>query len=269
LGVLVRTVRPDAQGHLHRRCDRQTRSATSSRPYLLYLLGSTECVLGDLDRALDVAATGTPPPSNRPAAVCRVQPRSAEPRSCSARPRGVGERRGRPGIRPRSWEDLVRQVLASSALGHLEHALGAPARVVECLEPTLEFVLREAIVEPSATRFVIDQIEALIELNHEPSSYSISTKERASARASRRSPTACGAADYWPLSQAPTRPLPSATRSNGTQESIFRSTAVAPDRSRGGAAPGEAQARGTGDARGCSRRFRAHPRRPLGRARTC
>jgi tetratricopeptide (TPR) repeat protein len=35
------------------------------------------------------------------------------------------------------------------------------------LGPTVEFVRREAIVEPGATRFVIDQIEALIELGRQ------------------------------------------------------------------------------------------------------
>jgi DNA-binding CsgD family transcriptional regulator len=42
--------------------------------------------------------------------------------------------------------------------------LGQPDRVVGCLEPTLELVRREGIVEPGATRFVVDYTEALIEL---------------------------------------------------------------------------------------------------------
>ena len=56
------------------------------------------------------------------------------------------------------------ELTAISALGHLELALGAPDAAVAQFEPFLERVRREAIVEPRVIPFVVDQVEALIEL---------------------------------------------------------------------------------------------------------
>ena len=55
-------------------------------------------------------------------------------------------------------------LLAREALGHLALALGTPEEAVTQLAPQLSFVRNEAIVEPGATRFAVDLIEALIEL---------------------------------------------------------------------------------------------------------
>jgi DNA-binding CsgD family transcriptional regulator len=63
-------------------------------------------------------------------------------------------------VEPIAYVELV----TSSALGHLELAVDAPERAVSHLAPTLDFVRREAIVEPGAMRFVIDQAEALLAL---------------------------------------------------------------------------------------------------------
>jgi DNA-binding CsgD family transcriptional regulator len=54
--------------------------------------------------------------------------------------------------------------VATWALGHLELALGDPAAAVARVEPFLGLVRREAIVEPSAIRLVVDHVEALVEL---------------------------------------------------------------------------------------------------------
>jgi DNA-binding CsgD family transcriptional regulator len=56
------------------------------------------------------------------------------------------------------------ELLATHALGQLELALGDPAAAARRMEPVIAFVKREGIVEPCAIRFVIDQIEAVIEL---------------------------------------------------------------------------------------------------------
>jgi DNA-binding CsgD family transcriptional regulator len=56
------------------------------------------------------------------------------------------------------------ELTAISALGHLELALGAPDAAVAQLDPLLVCVRREAIVEPRVVPFVVDQVEALIEL---------------------------------------------------------------------------------------------------------
>jgi DNA-binding CsgD family transcriptional regulator len=56
------------------------------------------------------------------------------------------------------------ELVAAGALGHLELALGDPESAVAHLDPRTAFVRREAFGEAAATRFVVDQIEALIEL---------------------------------------------------------------------------------------------------------
>jgi len=56
------------------------------------------------------------------------------------------------------------ELVATAALGHLELALGAADSAVTGLEPIVAFARREAIAEPGAIPFVVDQIEALVEL---------------------------------------------------------------------------------------------------------
>jgi DNA-binding CsgD family transcriptional regulator len=56
------------------------------------------------------------------------------------------------------------ELVATHALGHLELALEKPSALVACVGPFLSFVRQESIVEPSAIRFTLDYIEALIEL---------------------------------------------------------------------------------------------------------
>ena len=136
----------------------------NSKPWLLVLEGQAEAVLGDLADALDHAreAVTAAEQSGQPlfaahslALESLVQAqlgRIEETKEAAHQALGFG--RGAGQVR----------FMATHALGHLELALGAPKRVIECLEPTVEFVLREAIVEPGAIRFVVDQVEALIEL---------------------------------------------------------------------------------------------------------
>ena len=56
------------------------------------------------------------------------------------------------------------ELIATHALGHLELALGNPLGAAARIEPMLDYLREESIVEPSAIRFVIDCVEALIEL---------------------------------------------------------------------------------------------------------
>lgn len=137
----------------------------SSRPYLLCLLGEAECLLGNLEGALERAREGheAAEQCRQPlfsaynlalqCMVCAQLGRSDQARESAARADGV--------LAGRIW---YIELVTSSALGHLEHAIDAPERVVACLAPTLEFIRREAIGEPAAARFVVDYIEALIEL---------------------------------------------------------------------------------------------------------
>jgi DNA-binding CsgD family transcriptional regulator len=60
--------------------------------------------------------------------------------------------------------DSLARLMGWAGLGHIELALGRTNEVVERLEPGIAFVKREGILEPGATRFVVDHLEALIEL---------------------------------------------------------------------------------------------------------
>jgi DNA-binding CsgD family transcriptional regulator len=132
-------------------------------PWLLFLLGDAERLLGDLEAALAHAREGqeAAEQSGQPlfarhnlALVALVQAQLGR-----AGPAKEAVRRIRAG-RGGNYEVL----LAAEALGHLALVLGAPEEAVAQLEPRLAFVRQEAIVEPGATRFAVELIEGLIEL---------------------------------------------------------------------------------------------------------
>jgi DNA-binding CsgD family transcriptional regulator len=56
------------------------------------------------------------------------------------------------------------ELVAQSALGHLELALGNAAAAHTALGPIVDFSRQQQFGEPAALRFVVDDIEALIEL---------------------------------------------------------------------------------------------------------
>jgi DNA-binding CsgD family transcriptional regulator len=137
----------------------------SSRPYLLFLLGEVESMLGDLGSALSRAHEGqeAAEQSGQPLFAAYNLALQGLAQAQLGRPEQTGEaiRLALELIPEQGWQVGL---VASSAVGRLELALGAPERVVTWLEPVLEFVRRESIVEPGAIPFVVDQIEALIEL---------------------------------------------------------------------------------------------------------
>jgi DNA-binding CsgD family transcriptional regulator len=135
----------------------------NARPWLLFLLGDVERLVGNLETALELAREG------RDAAEQSGQPlfdwlnlaleslvlaqlgRAEQARQAAERAMDVGT-------------DRFVGLVGSAALAHLELTLGAPENAVEQLGPRVEFVQSQGIVEPGAIRFVVDQIEALIEL---------------------------------------------------------------------------------------------------------
>jgi DNA-binding CsgD family transcriptional regulator len=138
----------------------------SSRPYLLVLLGQVECVRGDLESARTHALEGQEAAEQSgqrtllaynlalESLVEAQLGRVARARATALRALElVPETGGRPG-----------ELVAASALGHLELALGDPGAVVAQLEPGVTFARREGIAEPGAIRWVVDQVEALIAL---------------------------------------------------------------------------------------------------------
>jgi DNA-binding NarL/FixJ family response regulator len=138
----------------------------SARPYLLYLLGQAECLLGSPESARERGREGHAAAEQSGQRLFAAYNLALQ---CLAEAQLGGEDKARGAAR-RALELTAGRVqgvnlVLSSALAHLEHAVGARQRVVvERLEPTLEFVRREAVAEPGATRFVVDQVEALIEL---------------------------------------------------------------------------------------------------------
>jgi DNA-binding CsgD family transcriptional regulator len=160
----------------------------SSRPYLLSLLAQVSCALADLEQAGQLAREGkdTADQSGQPllaaynlavaALACAQQGRADHARENVARaleivPTGNGEV----------------GVIAAAALGHLALALGRPSDVVAHLEPTVTFVRTEAIVEPGAIRFVVDQVEALVELGRRDEAVELLEWYEANARRLERS----------------------------------------------------------------------------------
>ncbi|HUG65372.1 MAG TPA: LuxR family transcriptional regulator [Gaiellaceae bacterium] len=149
----------DALGELLRRAHET--GDENGRPYLLYLLGEVERAQGDLSAALERAldAQQTAEQSAQPlflglglglesvvqAQLGRIgETTTAVRRALEISPDSAGGR------------------FAPAALGHVELSLGAPGDAVAHLEPLVAFVRQEGVAEPSAARFVIDQVEALI-----------------------------------------------------------------------------------------------------------
>ena len=138
----------------------------SSAPYVLVLLGMIEHTLGLLDSALERAIEGQDlaTQSGQQTLIAYhlaleglVRAQKGEPERARAAALHALELVPQTGGRPA-------ELLANAALGQLELSLGDCAAVVARLTPSVEFVRRERFAEPAAIRFVVDQIEALIEL---------------------------------------------------------------------------------------------------------
>jgi DNA-binding CsgD family transcriptional regulator len=138
----------------------------SSQPLLLVLLGHVESELGELESALARARAGQDASeqsgqqtgaAHNLALESLVQARlghEIEARAAAERALLLVPATGGRGA----------EVVATAALGHLELARGAPDQAESLLEPIIAFVRQESIVEPGAITYVIDRVEALIEL---------------------------------------------------------------------------------------------------------
>jgi DNA-binding CsgD family transcriptional regulator len=136
----------------------------ASRPYLLFLLGTVESLLGNLGTALACAREGRAEAeqSGQPllagfnlaieSLVHAQQGLPDETREVASRARLMAPKNG--------WVAMT----AAHAEGHLDLSLGAPDRALATLEPHVDAVVREAIIEPGVIRFVAEQIEALIQV---------------------------------------------------------------------------------------------------------
>ena len=138
----------------------------SSPPLLLVLLGHVECELGELESALTRALEGQD--ASEQAGQHTVFVHNVALESLVEAQRGRAERARDAaqrvlGLVPETGGRGA-ELVATAALAHLELALGAADSAVTGLEPIVAFARREAIAEPGAIPFVVDQIEALVEL---------------------------------------------------------------------------------------------------------
>jgi len=135
----------------------------NARPWLLFLLGNVEQLRGNLEMALGLAREGrdAADQSGQPLfgwtnlaleALVLAQLGHAEPaRQAAERAMDVGT-------------DKFVGLVGSAALAHVELALGAPQNAAAHLGPGVDYARSQGIAEPGAIRFVVDHIEALIEL---------------------------------------------------------------------------------------------------------
>jgi len=135
----------------------------NARPWLCVLLGEVERCLGRLEAALRLAydARDAAEQSGQPlfralgvALECLVLAELGRPEDAT---RAADELRASP--------ENVARLARFAALGHLHLSRRMPADVVAELEPGVAFIRVEGIVEPGATRFVVDLVEALVELD--------------------------------------------------------------------------------------------------------
>ena len=135
----------------------------NGRPWLLCLLAEVERSVGNLPTALELAreGQGAAEQSGQPlflaiglALESMAQAQLGRPEEAEAAARRARE------LSKDRFADLV----ASAALAHLALSTGLPSEGLAELQPTIAFLKREGIVEPGAARFVVDQVEALIEL---------------------------------------------------------------------------------------------------------
>jgi DNA-binding CsgD family transcriptional regulator len=136
----------------------------SARPYLLFFLSRAVSALGELHRALDLAREGTAAAEQSGQPLLASYNLASEAVIQAELGREDDARLTSGMLLDARIESRLVSLLASSARGHVHLARGAADDVAAALGPTLAFVRREGIVEPAATRFVVDLIEALVEL---------------------------------------------------------------------------------------------------------
>ena len=135
----------------------------SALPWLLFLLGDVERLLGNLDTALDRAREGRAAAEQAGQRLFARHNLALEGLVHAQLGRPDQARQATRSALENTRDNYVRGV-AAEALGQLELALGAPEDAVVQLEPRVAFARAQGIAEPGATRFTVDLIEALVEL---------------------------------------------------------------------------------------------------------
>jgi DNA-binding CsgD family transcriptional regulator len=135
----------------------------NARPWLSFLLGQTECWLGNLEPALDLARNARDAAEQSGQPLFRGLGLALECLVLSQLGRVDAAMRAANEVRERGSDHMVR-LIQFAGLGHLELARGRPGDAVANLEPCVAFARDEHVAEPGAMRFVVDHVEALIEL---------------------------------------------------------------------------------------------------------
>jgi DNA-binding CsgD family transcriptional regulator len=138
----------------------------SSPPFVLGHLSIVECELGALERARARALEGkeaADQAGQRAVFAFNLAIEGLVEAHCGNEDRA---RTAALGALELVAETAGRQaeLIATHALGHLELVLGNAREAVERIEPMLDYLRQESIVEPSAIRVVVDYVEALIDL---------------------------------------------------------------------------------------------------------
>jgi len=150
----------DALGQLTQRA--QDLGDENARPWLRFLAADVTRRRGDLESALELARQGRDAAEQSSQPLLGLHALALESLILAelgrAEPARDTARRALAAESNRVW------LIGSEALGHVALSLGTPDEALTHLEGPLDFVREEGIVEPGATRFIVDQIEALTEL---------------------------------------------------------------------------------------------------------
>jgi DNA-binding CsgD family transcriptional regulator len=135
----------------------------SARPWLLFLLGELELLVGNPEAGFERAREGREAAEQTGLPLFESRALALESLAHALRGRHEPARRVAAAVLEHGSDGFV-ALVASAALGALDLSLDRPGEVVEHLAAQTAFARREGIVEPGATRFVIDHVEALIAL---------------------------------------------------------------------------------------------------------
>jgi DNA-binding CsgD family transcriptional regulator len=168
----------------------------SSLPYILYLLGQVECTMGDLEAASTRAVEGKA--VSKQAGQNLVLGYHLALEALTEAERGRVDRARSAALEALELASKTggrpAEVVATAALGRIDLALGDAAAAATRIDPIASFARREHHDEPAASRFVVDQVEALIALDREEEAVELLGWYEANARRlGRRSALASGA----------------------------------------------------------------------------
>ena len=133
----------------------------SARPWLLFLLGEAELALGNLEEGVDRACAGREVADQTGLPLFAKRAQALEGLAWAQLGRADDARRAVESLDAES--DRFLALTRSTALGHLALSLGRPQEAIEQLAADVEFVRGERIIEPGATRLVVDLVEALLD----------------------------------------------------------------------------------------------------------